>query len=134
MRIARVIVLLALGIGNLSADGETGTAVEDVTLPQTDELTSEEALQAWQEYSNELEQTVRTMQERETAYRQQLEAANDTITQLEGEINGGSTGYDDDDDEYDEHEYDDDDDDEHEQDDDDDHEEREHGFWEDDDD
>ncbi|MBK8986347.1 MAG: hypothetical protein IPM39_09740 [Chloroflexi bacterium] len=94
-----LITLLALGFGNLRAAGGSTTAVPtttisttttDLPLPETGSLTNEEALQAWQEYSVQLEQTVRTMQERETVYQAQLDAANQTILQLQNDINSAN--------------------------------------------
>jgi hypothetical protein len=129
-----ILTLLALGWGdfaNLRAanvESVDGAAVE---LPQTDGMSEEEALRAWQEYSQELEATVRTMQDREGAYQEQLQMANETITQLTDEINNGRTSYAEDDEyeeyeEYDDH-FEDEDDDDHYEDDDDEHEEYEHG-------
>ena len=114
-----LITLLALGFGNLRATGDSATAVppttistttSDLPLPETGSLTNEEALQAWQEYSAQLEQTVRTMQEREAAYQTQLDAANQTILQLQNDINSANsapafTGGDDDSGEPEEHEH-----------------------------
>lgn len=86
-----LLTLLALGLGDLQAKSAGDTAVSpsavEVQLPQTNSMANQEALQAWQTYSAELEQTVRTMQERETAYQQQLDAANQTILQLQDQIN-----------------------------------------------
>lgn len=107
-----LITILALGFGNIRGGALADTAVGPATteaplLPQTKDLTGEEALQAWQTYSTELEQTVRTMQDREAAYQQQLDTANQTILQLQDQINSssGNRSYDDDDrDEHEEHE------------------------------
>jgi predicted nucleic acid-binding Zn-ribbon protein len=89
-----LITLLALGFGNLqakSADTAVAPAAGEVQLPQTMDQTSgmtpEQAVQAWQDYSAQLEQTVRTMQTRETTYQQQLDAANQTILQMQDQIN-----------------------------------------------
>jgi hypothetical protein len=111
-----LITLLGLGWGNLgAASGSSDTAVPQ-TVPQEPQLTTtdpaaEEAVQAWQEYSAELEQTVRVMQDRETAYQTQLDAANQTIVNLQDQINSSNSaassgGYyeDDDDDDRGEHE------------------------------
>ncbi|MEJ2747372.1 MAG: hypothetical protein P8183_05615 [Anaerolineae bacterium] len=86
-----LIALLALGFGNLQAKSTDATAVAPAaienTVPQTTGMTTDQAIQAWQDYSAQLEQTVRTMQQRETAYQQQLDAANQTILQLQDQIN-----------------------------------------------
>lgn len=125
-----LITILALGFANLRAGGESATAVSPTTtannalpLPNTGSMTNEEALQAWQQYSAELEQSVRTMQERDAAYQSQLDAANQTILQLQNDINQANSApafydnHDDDDDDdgyryeaYEEHDEDHDDD------------------------
>lgn len=121
-----IITLLALGFGNLRAAGGGETAVSapntatiELPTPDTAIQGNEEALQAWQQYSAELEQTVRTMQEREAAYQTQLDAANQTILQLQNDINSANSApvhYDDDDRyEHEEHEDEDDDHEEHEE-------------------
>lgn len=53
-------------------------------------LTGDEAVQAWQAYSRELENTVRVLQERDAQYRAELDAANTTIIQLQDQINSGN--------------------------------------------
>lgn len=106
-----LITLLALGFGNLQAKSAEDTAVApaavEVMLPETNGMTAAEALQAWQDYSTELEQTVLTMQDRDAAYQQQLDAANQTILQLQDQINSVNSApatYGDDDDDRYEHE------------------------------
>lgn len=90
-----LITLLALGFGNLQAKSAEDTAVAPaaaaVALPQTNGMTTEQALQAWQDYSAQLEQTVQTMQERDAAYQQQLDMANQTIIQLQDQINSANS-------------------------------------------
>ena len=87
-----LITLLGLGFGNLgAASGSSDTAVPQ-ELPQqpqinTTDPAAEEAIKAWQEYSAELEQTVRVLQDREAAYQTQLDAANQTIINLQDQIN-----------------------------------------------
>jgi hypothetical protein len=114
-----IITLLGLGFGNLGAlasgSNESDTAVPQV-LPQEPQISTAdpaaaEAVQAWQDYSAELEQTVRVMQEREAAYQTQIDAANDSIINLQDQINsansasssGSGAAYEEDDDQY-EHE------------------------------
>ncbi len=95
-----IITLLALGFGSLKAVADSGTAVpqEEIQLPvpQTTNLTNDEAMQAWQQYSAELEETVRTMQDRENTYQSQIDMANQTILQLQDQLNivnsGASSG------------------------------------------
>lgn len=129
-----LITILALGFGNLRADRNADvaaeTAVSPVNVPAATTASSAagaqineeavQAVQAWQQYSAELEETVRTMQTREAAYQAQIEAANQTILQLQDSINTANSGasfYDDDDDDrYDDHDNDHDD---HDEDDDD---------------
>lgn len=113
-----IITLLGLGFSNLGAatDGVGGTAVPQEGIPQEPQITTtdpaaQEAVQAWQEYSAELEQTVRVLQERENTYQSQIDTANDTIVNLQDQINSTNSvsasnggAYADDDDEYEEHE------------------------------
>ena len=120
-----LITILGLGFGNLGAlaNGSEDTAVPQ-QIPQEPQITTTdpaaaEAVQAWQDYSSELEQTVRVMQEREAAYQSQLDQANNTIVNLQDQINtsnsaasnGGSASHGDDDryehEEHEEHENDD---------------------------
>ncbi|MCB8927748.1 MAG: hypothetical protein H6652_19205 [Ardenticatenaceae bacterium] len=114
-----LITILGLGFGNLGAlasGGSSDTAVQQ-EIPQqpqvdTTDPAAAEAVQAWQDYSSELEQTVRVMQEREAAYQSQLDQANNTIVNLQDQVNtsnsaASSSGanYDDDDRyEHEEHE------------------------------
>ena len=115
-----LITILGLGFGNLGAlasdSGSSDTAVQQ-EIPQqpqvdTTDPAAAEAVQAWQDYSSELEQTVRVMQEREAAYQSQLDQANNTIVNLQDQVNtsnsaASSSGanYDDDDRyEHEEHE------------------------------
>jgi hypothetical protein len=91
-----LITILALGFGSLQAQpSRTATAVPatEVGVPPTNSLANEETLQAWQAYSSQLEQTVRILQERDIAYQQQLEASNQTILQLQDQINGGQSSF-----------------------------------------
>lgn len=89
-----LITALVLGFGNFRAksveDAAAPLSAAEISPPATDGIKIEQALQEWQTYSAELEQTVRTMQKRETAYQQQLDAANQTILQLQNEINGAN--------------------------------------------
>ncbi len=96
-----IITLLGLGFGNLSAlvsggSSDSATAVPQEVIPQepqvnTTDPAAEEAVKAWQDYSAELEQTVRTMQERESAYQQQIDTANNTIVNLQDQINSSNS-------------------------------------------
>lgn len=125
-----LITILALGFQGLGAaagDG-TQTAVSEPTpiviqQPETG-VGADEAVQAWQIYSGDLENTVQTMQQREAQYQAQLEAANQTILQLQDQANSANAAasvqinapgngsaiasesafYDDDDEEHEEHE------------------------------
>ena len=113
-----LITILGLGFGNLGAlasGGSSDTAVQQ-EIPQqpqvdTTDPAAAEAVQAWQDYSSELEQTVRVMQEREAAYQSQLDQANNTIVNLQDQVNtsnsaASSSGayYENDDDDRYEHE------------------------------
>ena len=90
-----LVVLLGLGFGNSQAKSADATAVAPAavveSLPQTNGMTTEEALQAWQDYSAQLEQTVQTLQGRDAAYQQQLDLANQTIVQLQDQINSANS-------------------------------------------
>ena len=75
-----LITVVVLGIGNVNATGESAVfPTVAIQAQPVDGLGSGEAVQAWQDYSAELENTVTVFQERETTYQTQLEAANDTI-------------------------------------------------------
>lgn len=87
-----LITLLGLGLGNLGAAASNSDTAVPQELPQqpqinTTDPAAEEAIKAWQEYSAELEQTVRVLQDREAAYQTQLDAANQTIINLQDQIN-----------------------------------------------
>ena len=94
-----IITLLGLGFGNLGAivDGSSSTAtavpqeIPQQLQPITTDPAAEEAVQAWQEYSAELEQTVRVMQEREATYQSEIETANQTIVNLQDQINSANS-------------------------------------------
>lgn len=107
-----LVTLLALGFGNLkgSTDQEK-TAVSDPTpviiQQPIDNSGDEAALQAWQDYTTDLENTVSTMQAREREYQTQLDSANQTIIQLQDQVNSANAAasrapayFEDDDDEY----------------------------------
>ena len=65
--------------GNLSA-GTNGQAVMDSAAQQS--------IAQWQAYSGQLEEALRAMQAREVEYRTQLDAANQTIRQLQSQQAG----------------------------------------------
>lgn len=110
-----LVTLLGLGLGNLGAASGNGDTAVPQTLPQQPQITTtdpaaEEAVQAWQVYSAELEQTVRVMQDREAAYQTQLDTANQTIVNLQDQINTSNSStsggnYEDDDDRYEHEEH-----------------------------
>lgn len=86
-----IITLLALGYENLGALTESVSPSPAKSAPAslspTSDLTAEEALQAWQQYSAELENTVQTMQSRENAYQTQVDLANQRILQMQDQLN-----------------------------------------------
>jgi uncharacterized protein YlxW (UPF0749 family) len=90
-----IITLLGLGFSKLGATADNTTAVpqEVPQQPQIDtaDPAAQEAVKAWQDYSAELEQTVRTLQERENAYQSQINAANDTIVNLQDQVNSANS-------------------------------------------
>lgn len=89
-----LITILALGFGpfgKTEALSNSETAIIPTiasTVQSTSSVSDAQTLQAWQEYSAQLEQTVRALQQRDIAYQQQLEAANQTILELQDQING----------------------------------------------
>jgi hypothetical protein len=91
-----LITILALGFGGLQAQSSQivpAVPATEVGIPPANGLADEESLQAWQTYSAQLEQTVRILQERDNAYQQQLEASNQTILQLQDQVNSGNTSF-----------------------------------------
>lgn len=63
------------------------------TLSQIQESSANaEALQSWQQYSHELEQAVQVLQQREANYQAQIEMANQTIMQLQEQLNAVNAG------------------------------------------
>jgi len=88
-----LITILALGPGSLNvqaaANAPEVSASEASTLAANGSP-SDETLQAWQQYSTQLEETVRILQQRDAAYQQQLQRANLTIVQLQQQINNGN--------------------------------------------
>jgi hypothetical protein len=90
-----LITILALGFGSL----RTSSAVSEATTPPTAEVAApaanspdaDQALQEWQTYSAELEQTIQTLLERDALYQQQLDTANETITSLQDEVNAANS-------------------------------------------
>ncbi len=86
-----LITLLALGFGNLGATADNATAVSQQPQIVTTDTAAQDAVQAWQDYSAGLEQTVRTLQERESAYQSQIDSANQTIVNLQGQVNSAGS-------------------------------------------
>lgn len=86
-----LLTFLALGFGRTIANSNDITGPPP-TAPQfassgASNNDVQQQFQAWRKYSQELEQMVRIMQERETQYQQQIESASQTIGQLQDEIN-----------------------------------------------
>ena len=88
-----LITILALGTDSLNAqpaaDAPNISATEAGSLAANGSP-SDETVQAWQQYSAQLEQTVRILQQRDAAYQQQLQRANLTIVQLQQQIKNGN--------------------------------------------
>lgn len=91
-----IITMLALGFSSIGASwgGGEETAVTEPTPiviqePQPEQDASK-AVRAWQKYGRELESTVQTMQQREGQYQAEIEAANQTILQLQDQVNGAN--------------------------------------------
>lgn len=115
-----VIIILVFGMGSLNAAENNSTVLPPAANALTGEqptadTTNSESLQAWQTYSGELENAVETLQTREGQYQAELNVANQTILQLQDQINaanGAPAAYDDDhddkdhDDDHDENDHD----------------------------
>ena len=101
-----LITVVVLSIRNANAAAEADSAPVILTQNQPDaSLNGEEAVQAWQTYSAELENTIRVMQDREGQYQTELEAANTTILDLQDQLNNANqTASYREHDEYEEHE------------------------------
>ena len=101
-----LITVVVLSIRNASAAAEADSAPVILTQNQPDaSLSGEEAVQAWQTYSTELENTIRIMQDREAQYQTELETANTTILDLQDQLNNANqTASYREHDEYEEHE------------------------------
>ncbi|MFN2190445.1 MAG: hypothetical protein ACK2T3_16905 [Candidatus Promineifilaceae bacterium] len=85
-----LITIMALGLGTLKAQpaGDANAAPESNAQPTaSNDLTDEETIQAWKDYSTQLEQAVRALQERERIYQERLNTSNQTIVQLQDQIN-----------------------------------------------
>jgi peptidoglycan hydrolase CwlO-like protein len=86
-----LVTVLALGLGRAVANSNDAAAVPpsgpESSTTGTSQNDLQQQIEAWQQYSQKLEQTVRIMQERETQYQQQLTSANQTIVQLQNELN-----------------------------------------------
>jgi len=87
-----VIIILVFGMGGLNAAENNSTALpptsDAIVVDQpTADTTNSESLQTWQTYSSELENAVETLQTREGQYQAELNAANETIIQLQDQIN-----------------------------------------------
>ena len=86
-----LITVVVLSIRNANAAAEADSAPVILTQNQPDaSLNGEEAVQAWQTYSAELENTIRVMQDREGQYQTELEAANTTILDLQDQLNNAN--------------------------------------------
>ncbi len=86
------VLLLGLGSARASSAGSVPDSPTSSGLvpPATDNMGSDQAAAAWQAYSAELEQTVRLLQEREAAYVEQINLANQTIMELQDQFNQSS--------------------------------------------
>ena len=90
-----LITIVAFGFRGVDAqnDSISTPVIEDVTLVQpTNDASGQEAVQAWQDYSSELETAVKTMQAREAQYQNELNTANQTINNLQTQLNQNNQG------------------------------------------
>ena len=88
-----IISLLVAGLGNIKAVANNNSTAVPQPTQQTQQISNvsdQEALQAWQQYSAELEQAVLTLQSRENNYRTQIDLANQTILQLQDQLNAAN--------------------------------------------
>lgn len=91
-----IISLLMAALGNIAAVNDQSTVVpqevpqEVQQIEQTTNLNNDEALRAWQQYSAELEQAVMIMQKRENTFQTQIQLANQTILQLQEQLNAAN--------------------------------------------
>lgn len=91
-----LIIILIFGMSGLNAAENNSTtlpsAADAIVVDQpTANTTNSETLQAWQTYSSELENTVETLQRREGQYQAELNTANETILQLQDQINAANS-------------------------------------------
>jgi len=86
-----LITILALGFGRALASSNDAlvapTSAPGSVTPDTGQGDLQQQIVGWQQYSRQLELTVQIMQARETQYQEQLASANQTIVQLQNEVN-----------------------------------------------
>lgn len=121
-----LVTVLALGFKSVKSQTQESTAVpeiivqpviESAPMPASDAATttgSSQPTNTGQSYIQQLEETLTTMQGREAVYRDQIDAANQTILQLQDQINTDRTAqaafnnsvsnYQENDDDHDDHE------------------------------
>lgn len=82
-----IVTLLAMGFGNLGANNNSAESGLPLATQSLDSIAPNSTdAEALQQYSTELEQALRTMQERETTYRTQLDLANQTIVEMQDQL------------------------------------------------
>ena len=93
---------LIFGLGNGRSDPRAAPAapaalVQPASIQTTStsgpaalDSTAQQTIAQWQAYSGQLEETLQAMQVRELEYRTQLDAANQTIRQLQNQLAGQS--------------------------------------------
>lgn len=84
-----LVTLLALGFRNVDGQGQAATAVPEIIVQpvMSPAAESSQVDNTDQSYTQQLEAALTTLQAREAAYRTQLDAANQTIVQLQDQIN-----------------------------------------------
>ncbi|MBK6327003.1 MAG: hypothetical protein IPF56_13870 [Chloroflexi bacterium] len=92
-----LITVLVLGFGNLQALNDNTAvpptvvvnpiAMPDGTVSLTAAQTGAQDTQALQAYAQQLESALQTMQSREAAYQAQINTANQTVVQLQDQLN-----------------------------------------------
>jgi len=86
-----LITVLVLGLGNLKAQTTDAQSATNMVLPPATAVTTDQPsaqdLQSLQAYNQQLEAALQIMQEREAVYQAQIEQANQTVLQLQDQLN-----------------------------------------------
>lgn len=107
-----LLTLMAFSFSGTSAlfrrdGGQALQPAQGLPPEQSLEVNTQADVQALQDYAAELESTLEIMVDREAQYQEQLNSANQTITEMSQPVQSSYTYEDDDHDEYEEHDDDD---------------------------